>query len=756
MDTKLKKTHKLAVLLIAISILLPATILVALYPRMEQVYLQQKSGLENIEDKDDNAWTDSYVEISSGYVNRVVESAYYIYGQMLQDELGEQIDFSVLEEYGWIGEYFELTEDSEYYARYHGTAGLQEESNSSYSLDLILNQDDNRVAESLVKEMAKNSYLGYMILKFDEYGNISDVGFQHNEPNEAGEVIIHGNLYTDANESIRQYENNVYYYNGVGMESEGLTDRIKVDPMQLRPKNFEIIFAVHESSNFVYDYVEDNAYSPFQIYFNMGAEWIVLVAAVFVMLMALILPFFKKLETGKEKIFNWSLEVNGCIATLAIGGIILMFEIMTVSSYTVLEEILVDYGGLKIIGYDITPKMLYNIMLVVNFLGWVLCFFMEYIVVAAFRQFLCAPVSYLKERWLVIVFLRWIKKKCVQLFRYVTDIEVGSGMKKSIIKVVLANFAILFLLCCMWVFGVFGLIIYSIGLYVLLAKWGAKIQAQYEDMVYTTGQMAEGNLKVELAEDLGLFTELGCELKKVQDGFSKAVAEEAKSQNMKTELITNVSHDLKTPLTAIITYVDLLKKEDITEDERKEYVDTLDRKSQRLKVLIEDLFEVSKASSNNITMYYSEVDLVNLLKQVCLENEDKIAESTLDIRWTLPDKKCVAHLDPNRTYRIMDNLLQNALKYSMPHSRVYVDMEEKETEYVICFKNMSATEMNFDASEITERFVRGDLSRNTEGSGLGLAIAQSFTDLQNGKFNVEIDGDLFKVTLRFSKSENIV
>ena len=501
----------------------------------------------------------------------------------------------------------------------------------------------------------------------------------------------------------------------------------------------------------MYQYAEDTALDPLQVYVNMGAEWIVLIAAVFVMLMALILPFFKKLETGREKIFNWSLEVNACIAIMAIGCMVLMFEIMTVSSYTVLSEILHEYGGLKIIGYDITPKMLYNIMLVVNFLGWAFCFFMEYIVVAAFRQFLCAPMQYLKERWLVIVFLRWIKRKCVQIFRYVTDIQIGSGMKKSIIKIVLANFVILCLLCCMWVFGVFGLIIYSVGLYVLMAKYGSKIQAQYEDMVYTTKQMAEGNLKTELPEEMGIFTELGVELEKVQAGFSKAVAEEAKSQNMKTELITNVSHDLKTPLTAIITYVDLLKKEDITEEERKEYVETLERKSQRLKVLIEDLFEVSKASTNNITMYYSDVDIVNLLKQVCLENEDKISASTLDIRWTLPEKKCVAHLDPNRTYRIMDNLLQNALKYSMPHSRVYVDMTETETEYLIQFKNMSAMEMNFDASEITERFVRGDLSRNTEGSGLGLAIAQSFTELQNGKFNVEIDGDLFKVTLCFSK-----
>lgn len=757
LDTKLKKTHKLAVVLIALSILLPATILVALYPRMEQVYLQQKSELGAVESNTDNSWTDVHLEVHSEYVNYVVEASYYIYGQMLQDEQGEPVDFSVLNEYGWINDYFEITEDSDYFARYTREIGTHEESNSSYSLDLLLNQDDNLFAESVIKEMAKNSYLGYIILKFDEYGNISNVGFQSIEPNEAGNPFIYGNLYEHASESIRQYENNAAYYNNsISTDEVAFEKKSNVDPMELRPKNFEIIFAVHEDSNFVYQDAEDNAFDPLQIYFNMGAEWIVLAAAVFVMLMALILPFFKKLDTGREKIFNWSLEANLCIACLAIGGIILMFEIMVFSSYTVLSEMLTEYGGLKIIGYDITPKMLYNIMLVVNFLGWALCFFMEYIVVAAFRQFLCAPGRYLKERWLIIVFLRWIKRKCVQLYRYVTDIEIGRGMKKSIIKIVLANFAILFLLCCMWVFGVFGLVIYSIGLYVLLAKSGSKMQAQYDDMVYATGQMAEGNLKVELPQDMGIFTDLGTELKKVQDGFSKAVAEEAKSQNMKTELITNVSHDLKTPLTAIITYVDLLKKDDITEAERTEYVETLERKSQRLKVLIEDLFEVSKASTNNITMYYSDVDLVNLLKQVCLENEDKIAESTLDIRWTLPEKKCMAHLDPNRTYRIMDNLLQNTLKYSMPHSRVYVDMEEEETEYVIRFKNMSATEMNFDASEITERFVRGDLSRNTEGSGLGLAIAQSFTELQNGKFIVEIDGDLFKVTIRFPKNEGIV
>ena len=333
-----------------------------------------------------------------------------------------------------------------------------------------------------------------------------------------------------------------------------------------------------------------------------------------------------------------------------------------------------------------------------------------------------------------------------------TDINIGKGLNKSIWKLVIANFMVVGLCCCLWFVGWFGAVIYSVILYVILRKFGFKLQDRYEAVLNVTKEMAEGNLKTEVPTDLGVFAEFGEELAKVQSGFAKAVAEEAKSQNMKTELITNVSHDLKTPLTAIITYVDLLRNEDITAEERREYVDTLDKKSQRLKVLIEDLFEVSKASSNNITLYCTDVDLVNLLKQVCLENEDKIIDSTLDFRWKLPEKKCVACLDPNRTYRIIDNLVQNILKYSMPHSRVYIDMEETDSEYVLHFKNMSATEMNFDAAEITERFVRGDLSRNTEGSGLGLAIAQSFTEMQNGKFEVQIDGDLFKVILAFDKS----
>ena len=352
---------------------------------------------------------------------------------------------------------------------------------------------------------------------------------------------------------------------------------------------------------------------------------------------------------------------------------------------------------------------------------------------------------------LCISVCRWGKNLWLRIWRWATDVEVDEKLTRNIWKAVGLNGVVVILLCCTWFAGIVGTVIYSILLYILVKKKCGQIQENYQSLLHVTRTIAEGDLNTPTDEDMGLFNPVRDELTSIQNGFRKAVNEEVRSRNMKTELITNVSHDLKTPLTAIITYVDLLKKEDITEEERKDYIDTLDKKSQRLKVLIEDLFEVSKATTDNITMNFDEVDLVSLIKQVRLENEDKIQESTLDFRWNLPEEKSVLSLDPQRTFRIIDNLVQNALKYSMPYSRVYIELKDMGGEVFLSFKNMSAAEMNFSPEEITERFVLGDLSLNTEGSGLGLAIAQSFTELQNGTFKVETDGDLFKVLIHWKK-----
>lgn len=441
----------------------------------------------------------------------------------------------------------------------------------------------------------------------------------------------------------------------------------------------------------------------------------------------------------------------------------------TAMAYTCGMEYVDD---MQILGFAISERTQFVVLLVLNFLGWATLFFVEYIVVASLRQFLCNPKLYVRNRVLCTCFLRWVKRKCVKLYHYVTHMSINEKLNKTVLKITLANLGIVevvysfiywfFILIAnsfyfddfyalVWLFGSLMFVFYSVVLYILLLKFGVRIQKQYQSVLYATEQMAEGNLKISLEEDLGVFQPIGDSLNEVQKGFEKAVVEEAKSQSMKTELITNVSHDLKTPLTSIITYVDLLKKEDITEEERKSYVQTLDWKSQRLKVLIEDLFEVSKAQSGNVTMNFMDVDIVSLMKQVRMEMEDQIEASSLVFRWNLPEEKVVLSLDGQRTYRVFENLLNNALKYAMPQSRVYVDIFNSTADVKVVFRNISAQELDFDAQRLTERFVRGDASRNSEGSGLGLAIAKSFTELQNGKMNIEVDGDLFKVSLIWKK-----
>lgn len=386
----------------------------------------------------------------------------------------------------------------------------------------------------------------------------------------------------------------------------------------------------------------------------------------------------------------------------------------------------------------------------VLYLGlWIGYYGVVYWGIANVLPYLLHPIQNIMEKSIIVKICRWLLKQCRRCWNYVTSMQVEKGLKFNIIKVLLANFLVASLFCCGWFMGIFGVAVYTIILYFVLVKKGGALQRQYQRLLSMVSDMAQGELNAEVSEELGVFEPIKQELTKVRNGFKHAVEEEVKSQNMKTELITNVSHDLKTPLTAIITYVDLLKNENLEEETRKEYIMTLDKKSQRLKVLIEDLFEVSKASSNNIVMHYADVDLVNLVKQVRLENEERIMDSDLIFRWNLPEEKCVLRLDPQRTYRIIENLLINALKYSMSGSRVYVDVIREGETVMFTMKNISATELNFEAEQLTERFVRGDVSRNTEGSGLGLAIARSFTELQNGKFTVEIDGDLFKVTVEF-------
>ena len=247
---------------------------------------------------------------------------------------------------------------------------------------------------------------------------------------------------------------------------------------------------------------------------------------------------------------------------------------------------------------------------------------------------------------------------------------------------------------------------------------------------------------------MGIFNPIRDQLISIQSGFRKAVDEEVRSRNMKTELITNVSHDLKTPLTSIIGYIDLLKKEDMS-PEAQDYVNVISQKSEHLKEMIQDLFEISKATSGNAELVLEKLDMVKLLQQTLGDMEDRISSSGRIIRTVLPEEPLYISGDGKRLYRVYQNLMENALKYSMEGTRIYVEGRVEEQKVITEIKNIAAYEMDFTADKIVERFQRGDVNRTTEGHGLGLAIAKSFSEACGGHLDIIIDGDMFKAVISY-------
>ncbi len=262
--------------------------------------------------------------------------------------------------------------------------------------------------------------------------------------------------------------------------------------------------------------------------------------------------------------------------------------------------------------------------------------------------------------------------------------------------------------------------------------------------------MAQGNIYYQIPTRylFGAFRDFAIQLNSLAGAAQIAAERQLRSERMKTELITNVSHDIKTPLTSIINYVDLLKMPH-TPDENRQYLEVIDRQSQRLKKLIDDLMEMSKASTGNMTVEVSRMDATETINQVLGEFSDKLARSGLTPVFRAPEEPVYMMADGRLVWRVMSNLLGNAVKYAMPNTRLYIDLMALEGRVIISLKNISREELNVRADELLERFVRGDLSRNTEGSGLGLNIAQSLMELQKGQLQLLVDGDLFKVTLVF-------
>lgn len=264
-------------------------------------------------------------------------------------------------------------------------------------------------------------------------------------------------------------------------------------------------------------------------------------------------------------------------------------------------------------------------------------------------------------------------------------------------------------------------------------------------------QIASGDLNAKVNTDymIGDFKRFGESLNHINDGVRNAVDVSMRSERMKTELITNVSHDIKTPLTSIINYVDLIKKQQPENEQTREYVEVLDRQSIRLKKLIEDLVEASKASSGTLSVELAQCDVSVLLSQAVGEFDERLSAKNLQVIMNCPEYPVNIMADGRRLWRVFDNLLNNICKYALEGTRVYLDLFVSNGGVYVTFRNISKYPLNISGDELMERFVRGDRSRNTEGSGLGLSIAKSLTELQNGNMDISIDGDLFKVILEF-------
>ena len=349
--------------------------------------------------------------------------------------------------------------------------------------------------------------------------------------------------------------------------------------------------------------------------------------------------------------------------------------------------------------------------------------------------------------------LKFVGKNLKKFFRFIGFIFKNLSLVKKTLLVCAAviAFDLLVFVFCMssYLFEVFIVFAGVNALAILCIIILTVIQLQ---RIKKGGErIAEGDLeyKIDTSYMYPEFKEFCTSLNNISCGMQNAVNEKMRSERMRTELITNVSHDIKTPLTSIINYVDLIKKEKPENEKVKEYLDVLDRQSVRLKKLIEDLVEASKASTGNLTVNLTECEAGVLLSQTVGEFDERLRDAGLTPILNIPETPVKIMADGRRLWRVFENLMSNVCKYSLSGTRAYMELYEKDGKAFIVFKNISKCELNISGDELVERFVRGDTSRNTEGSGLGLSIAKSLTELQKGEMRIEVDGDLFKVTLIF-------
>ncbi|WP_288228751.1 cell wall metabolism sensor histidine kinase WalK [uncultured Faecalicoccus sp.] len=650
-----------------------------------------------------------------------------------------RIQFSSVTEFDEVN--YELTESIEWLI-----LGKMQQMDPSYrfihSSDPVLEQNVNDAAQNSIREsiylLDNDENFAYRIEWNDKV-----LSNHFDEESNAKNALFYGELTYDENGNLRQSGNmdatefsflSLYnFYTLDGIVSNLMTDYdedVELNP----PTDLKVTLFIPKemkTGGLVYTSVyNDSVWVPFVL--------LALLISSFVIGVYLLLISWKILAKTQffKTILSWKAEFNiFFFGTLTILVISVCMYIMGVTINDILLPAMVRYG-LSAAGVWVN---------IINFCLLFLSLFFIGIDIYYVKYSLCSGfVRFLKED-------TWLGNRIMELYGGIKDLsnyDLDQKIKSLILKGVLLNTALMFLCALFW--GWLLVLIYGVVSYIFLLHQAQRIVKEYDKLLVRLDRIAQGDFKVDDQYQTSILPSLQEKLDTVQEDFEEAVKERVRSQNLRTELITNVSHDLKTPLTGIKSYLELLNDSQLSAEDKEEYLIRLNQYTDRLSKLIEDLFEVSKANSGNIQLETQNVDIVSLVEQVLVENETMLEKKGLSPVIRKPEEPILCLLDGDKTVRIFENLLSNVAKYALENTRVFVTMEKNQDTVDIMIQNISKTPLDFDPHDITERFVRADQSRHEEGSGLGLAIVKSFCEIQNGSFTVQLDGDVFKAIVSFS------
>lgn len=650
-----------------------------------------------------------------------------------------RIQFSSVTEFDEVN--YELTESIEWLI-----LGKMQQMDPSYrfihSSDPVLEQNVNDAAQNSIREsiylLDNDENFAYRIEWNDKV-----LSNHFDEESNAKNALFYGELTYDENGNLRQSGNmdatefsflSLYnFYTLDGIVSNLMTDYdedVELNP----PTDLKVTLFIPKemkTGGLVYTSVyNDSVWVPFVL--------LALLISSFVIGVYLLLISWKILAKTQffKTILSWKAEFNiFFFGTLTILVISVCMYIMGVTINDILLPAMVRYGlpaagvWVNIINFCLLFLSLFFIGIDIYYVKYSLCF---------------GFVRFLKED-------TWLGNRIMELYGGIKDLsnyDLDQKIKSLILKGVLLNTVLMFLCALFW--GWLLVLIYGVVSYIFLLHQAQRIVKEYDKLLVRLDRIAQGDFKVDDQYQTSILPSLQEKLDTVQEDFEEAIKERVRSQNLRTELITNVSHDLKTPLTGIKSYLELLNDSQLSAEDKEEYLIRLNQYTDRLSKLIEDLFEVSKANSGNIQLETQNVDIVSLVEQVLVENETMLEKKGLSPVIRKPEEPILCLLDGDKTVRIFENLLSNVAKYALENTRVFVTMEKNQDTVDIMIQNISKTPLDFDPHDITERFVRADQSRHEEGSGLGLAIVKSFCEIQNGSFTVQLDGDVFKAIVSFS------